>query len=304
MEQHLSYYKIFYEVAKCGSISQAANTLFISQPAISKAIQKLEKALFTQLFIRSSKGVKLTEDGEILLRHVEKAFISLSDAETHLKRRRKLGIGHLRIGASTTLCRHILLPILKNFTLQNPHIRISINCQSTSRTLSLLNKEKIDIGLGARPDHIEDYCFYSMGEIEDIFISTQTYLDNLTARGAASTEEIFKNGTLMLLDQENMTRQHIDAYIQQNQLQLGDMIEISSMDLLIEFAKINLGIACVVKEFVMPQLKDGTFIEIPLGIPIHKREVGFFYAKQHKELESLTAFLKAFEDISINAKAK
>ena len=73
MDTTLSLYRIFYTVAQCGSISAAARHLYISQPAISKAIQKLEQNLDTVLFKRSSRGVTLTPDGELLFEKVKEA---------------------------------------------------------------------------------------------------------------------------------------------------------------------------------------------------------------------------------------
>ena len=140
MEQHLSQYKIFYEVARTGNISKAAKELFISQPAISKAISKLEESLNTTLFLRSSRGVSLTEEGELLFEYVRTAFESLSRGEEELKRIREFQIGHLRIGVSNTLCKHILLPYLKGFVEQYPHIRITIESQDSIQTLSMLDQ--------------------------------------------------------------------------------------------------------------------------------------------------------------------
>ena len=122
MEQNLSQYHIFYVTARCGNISKASRELFISQPAVSKAIQKLEQTLNTVLFRRGSRGVTLTEDGELLYRHVREAFTSLEAAEQSLERKHALGISHLRIGASTTLCKYVLLPYLQRFIQLHPHV--------------------------------------------------------------------------------------------------------------------------------------------------------------------------------------
>ena len=94
----------FYEVAKAGNISKAAKELYISQPAISKAISKLEDSLGLSLFTRSSRGVQLTSEGEILFEHAKEAFDTLSRGEQELKRIQEFDIGHLRIGVSNTLC--------------------------------------------------------------------------------------------------------------------------------------------------------------------------------------------------------
>lgn len=93
-----------------------------------------------------------------------------------------------------------------------------------------------------------------------------------------------------------MTRQYIDDYLQENQIEIRDLIEISAMDLLIEFAKINLGVACVIREFVKEELSDGTLIEIPLGFPMHKREVGFAYKKTLKPSKSLELFIDFYHN--------
>ena len=115
MNQNLSSYWIFYTVANAGNISKAAKELYISQPAISKSIQKLEESLNCKLFSRSSRGVILTDEGTLLYGHVKEAFETLNLGEDKLKRSIELGVGHLKIGVSSTLCKYLLLPYLKEF---------------------------------------------------------------------------------------------------------------------------------------------------------------------------------------------
>ena len=202
MDQNLSLYKVFYTVANTGNISKAAAELFISQPAISKSIRKLEQSLDVTLFSRNSRGVQLTEEGEVLYDYVQRAFYALQTGEAQLKKINDLGIGHLHIGVSTTLCKYMLLPYLKEFIAQHPHIRITIECQSTYHTLQLLRENKIDLGLIGKPERYHHIHFDSLGEIEDIFVATQSYLDNLSLR-TNNREDILKSATLMLLDKEN-----------------------------------------------------------------------------------------------------
>lgn len=294
MNQNLSSYWIFYTVANAGNISKAAKELYISQPAISKSIQKLEESLNCKLFSRSSRGVVLTDEGSLLYGHVKEAFETLGTGEEKLKRSIELGVGHLKIGVSATLCKYMLLPYLKEFIKHNPHISISINCQSTNETLRLLEDNKIDIGLVGKPANTKNINFYYLDNIEDIFVTTKDYLRNLGARGIKKSE-ILQNSTLMLLDKNNMTRQYIDDYLQENQISVADSIDISNMDLLIDFAKIGVGVACVIKSFVKKDLENGSLIEIPLGIPIHKREVGFAYRQNFTPSASLKAFIDFYE---------
>lgn len=295
MNQNLSSYWIFYTVANAGNISKAAKELYISQPAISKSIQKLEESLNCKLFSRSSRGVILTDEGNLLYGHVKEAFETLGTGEEKLKRSIELGVGHLQIGVSSTLCKYMLLPYLKEFIRRNPHISISINCQSTNETLHLLDDNKIDIGLIGKPENLKNYHFHYLDNIEDIFVTTKSYLRNLSTRGIKK-DEILQNSTLMLLDKNNMTRQYIDDYLQNNQIIVAESIDISNMDLLIDFAKIGVGVACVIKSFVTKELREGSLIEIPLGIPIHKREVGFAYKENITPSKSLQTFVDFYEN--------
>ena len=294
MIQSLSCYRIFYTVAKTGNISKAAKELYISQPAISKSIQKLEESMNCELFRRSSRGVSLTEEGELLYSHVKVAFETLALGEDRLRNSIELGVGHLKIGVSSTLCKYMLLPYLKEFIKLYPHINISITCQSTNDTLKLLEENKIDVGLIGKPESLKNIDFYYLAEIKDIFVATKDYLRNLKARGVKE-DRILQSSTIMLLDKNNMTRQYIDDYLQENHIVVQDSIDISSMDLLIEFAKISVGVACVIREFVKKELADGSLIEIPLGFPIHKREVGLAYRKSVKPSKSLELFVDFYK---------
>jgi len=297
MTQNLSSYWIFYTVANAGNISKAAKELYISQPAISKSIQKLEESLNCKLFSRSSRGVILTDEGTLLYDHVKEAFETLSLGEDKLKRSIELGVGHIQIGVSSTLCKYMLLPYLSEFIHQNPHISISINCQSTNETLRLLDDNKIDIGLIGKPDVLKGLTFDHLSDIEDTFVATPEYLENLAERGIEK-EEVLEHATLMLLDKNNVTRRYIDDYFQENLIDVSDTIDISDMGLLIDFAKIGVGVACVIKSFVSRELSKGKLVEIPLEIAIPKREVGFAYkenVKHSKALESFIEFYKNYE---------
>ena len=266
MEQNLSQYKIFYEVAKAGNISKAAKELYISQPAISKAISKLEDSLGLSLFTRSSRGVQLTSEGEILFEHAKEAFDTLSRGEQELKRIQEFDIGHLRIGVSNTLCKYVLLPYLKTFIDQYPHMKVTIESQSTAQTLSRLEQQKLDLGLVAEPSLRKDLAFIPVMDIQDTFVTTPAYLNNLYVREGKDTN-IFETGNIMLLDQSNMTRHHVDDYMSENHIVPRQVLEVTTMDLLIEFVKIGLGVACVIKELVQKELDNGTLVELPLEIP-------------------------------------
>ncbi len=278
MEENLSLYYIFHTVARFGNISRAAKELYISQPAISKAIAKLEANLSVTLFRRSSRGVILTEEGSVLYEQTLVAFQALQTATRQLELRKELGVGQIRIGVSTTLCKYLLLPYLKEFTRQYPNIKIIIECHSTFHTIKLLEEHQLDIGLIGKPDQLRDLTFETITEIRDSFVASKSYLSNLTqSDDEISTKELFQKGSIMLLDEKNITRMYLEKYFVENNIQLNQVLEISNMDLLIEFAKIGLGITCVIREFIEKDLKDGSLVELPLHPPLKPREVGLSY---------------------------
>lgn len=280
MKDNLNLYYIFYVAATTENISKAARQLFISQPSLSKSISRLEASLNTRLFIRTSRGVRLTEDGQLLYEQLHTAFGVIRQGEQMLKHRRDVGISHICIGVSTTLCKYMLLPYLKKFVERYPNIQITIRCQPSNQTMELLDKKQIDIGLVGTPENPKKYQFYELGEIEDIFVAARTYIEHLKPGGPRQAKDIFSTASVMLLDKQNMTRQYIDDYMDKNHIVAKNLLVVTTMDLLIEFAKIGLGIGCVIKEFVKKELADGSLVEIPLDFPIHKRKIGFVTPKQ------------------------
>ena len=291
MEQNLSLYYIFYIVANSGNISKAANELYISQPAISKAIKKLEQNLNITLFTRNSRGVSLTDEGILLYSHIKTAFESIQTGEANIKQIHELGIGHITIGVSSTLCKYMLIPYLKEFIMEYPHINISIECQSSQHTLRLLKENKINIGLVGLSNTNNEIPFYAIDTIHDAFVSTKTYLANLKQRENVHDSNLFQSANLMLLDRENMSRQYIDQYMHENSIETNQILEVSNMDLLIDFARIGMGIACVIREFIIEDLESEHLIEIPLPVKMKERKVGFVFHSENDQSDSTKRFI-------------
>ena len=286
MNQNLSLYRIFYAVALAGNISKAAESLYLSQPAVSQSIRKLEQALKTDLFLRNSRGVQLTQEGEVLFSHVKSAFQSLEQAESQLKLRRELGVGHLRIGVSSTLCKYVLLPYLKDFIKRRPHVRITIACQSTGHTLKMLEEGDLELGLIGKPQKFKDLEFHPVRQIQDTFVASKGYLENLSRLPDEAAGSFLTRGTLMMLDKDNLTRRYLDSCFRKENLVPKHILEATSMDLLIDFAKIGLGIACVIREFVETELKSQSLVELPSPFPIAPRDIGFVFSpgREYPEL--------------------
>ena len=327
MYDNLNNYKSFYTVARLGSISKAAEALYVSQPALSKSIAKLEEGLSTKLFDRTSKGVYLTDEGAILYEHIKSAFETIGKGEEEIKRISELGIGQLKIGVSTSLCKHILLDYLQNYITENPHIKVTIDCHSTANTMKLLQNGKIDLGLICETPIPKGYIYQPLTDIHDIFVASEAYLNNLKVReldevlpydedtsiifsgnltsyvplhtnisdnseNRLSAEDIIEKSNLMMMEQNNITRTHIDQYLKDNHIFPNQILEINNMDLLIDFASIGMGVACVVKEFAKDYLQSGQIVELKLRKTIKKRTVGFVYAESKNKPTALSKFLE------------
>ena len=337
MIQNLNHYRIFLSVAETGSISRAAEHLFISQPAVSKSIRNLEESLSVRLIERSTRGIRLTEQGKLLYEHLQSAFDSIHAAEEDLKHSSELGIGELRIGASTSLCRNILLGYLSEYIRKYPHIKVSITCHSTLTTVRQLEEGRIDLGLICETVLPARLSYEPLQEIHDIFVVNPTYLEHLYVREQAvetvdnpwlfagnvtsllssaakkdssidsgteaptnvkaqtasmRTSEILEKCNLFLLEQGNVTRNHLDHYFFQQNIQPGQVLDVNNMDLLIDFAKIGMGVSSIVKEFAGDALTDGSLIELPLEVPVAPRTVGFLVNQQRRPSSSLQKFLE------------
>lgn len=288
--ENLSRYKIFLAVAEWKSISKAAAQLFLSQPAVSITIRKLEENLNTTLFIRKSKGVELTENGRRLYENAKLALNILSDTEDRLRFRQNAG--YLRIAASNVLCKHFLMPYLKAFTSRYPDTEVSITCTSSSAACAMVEQCKIDLALAAKPESLGTATYHSLGKIQYIFVCTPAY----RAKLSCSNDKIFEHGNIILLDKDNVSRRHLNSYCAQNKITPLHILEVNEMDLLIEFAKMGIGISCVVKKFVEQELTAGTLIEIELSNPISPREIGFFYHPIQPMNENILKFIQIQTD--------
>lgn len=296
MENNLNLYYIFYTVALHKNISGAAKELYISQPAISKAISKLEQSLDVILFHRSSRGVTLTMEGELLFTQVQTAFSAIRHGEEQLKKVNELGISQISIGVSITLCKYVLLPYLQQFVKDNPHIKVTITCHPTMETLRDIDNSVTDIGVVGIPSLPNGLTYIPFREIQDTFVTTDRYLENLKIRVGNDRKAILNNATFMMLNKENISRKYVDMYLSSHQITMDNIIEINTMDLLIELAKIDLGIACVIKDFVEDELDDHSLTEVSLGRAIPKRKLGLVYKDDTIMTDAMKKFISYFTE--------
>lgn len=257
MDINYELYKVFYHVAVSLSFSEASRQLFISQSAVSQSIKVLEKKLNQSLFIRSTKRVQLTPEGEILLRHIEPAIHLIRRGEDQMLETKALNGGQLRIGASDTICRYFLVPYLKRFHQDFPGIHIRVSNQTSIGCVELLENGQVDLIFTNYPNsrlggHSQ---LLKVRNFQDIFIANRNYfrLEN----HPLSFRDLL-NFPILMLTRKSTTSEFLHNLFQQHQLDLVPEIELSSNDLLLDLASIGLGIAFV-PDYCLPGTSSDLF---------------------------------------------
>ena len=286
MKTKLDYYRIFYETARCRSFSIAAQRLYISQSAISQCIHQLERDLNAQLFVRTRKGVSLTNEGQLLFLKVESAITSIEQGEKQLDRLRHLEAGELRIAAGDTITTHFLLKYLEAYHATYPNIRIEMANSYSSQMLTLVKEGKADLAFVNMPMEDEELVFEPCLEINDVFVCGPDF----EKKAAYSWEEV-AGLPLILIEKNASSRHFLEKNFKERNIALHPQIEVAVHDLLIRFASIHLGVSCVIEQFSKAELEQGIITKIPLDPPLPKRSIGCAYLKNAPLSYAAKAFL-------------
>jgi DNA-binding transcriptional LysR family regulator len=280
MNINFELYRIFYTVANHGNITKASEELMISQPAISKSIKNLEEQLGGTLFIRTKRGVILTDEGKEFYKYIKQAMEYIQNAESKFTDLINLETGSIKIGISTTLTKEFLLPFLEIFHAKYPNINIEINTDITNELIPKLRNGLIDmIILNLAKNHYgEDIEILKIKEIHDCFVCNKSFSELLNRK--VSIKELAKY-PLILLPKGANTRMFVDNLASNHGVTLKPNIELASIALNVEFARIGLGISYVTKEYITKNLQDEDLYEIDLEEEIPARFIGIATCKNH-----------------------
>jgi DNA-binding transcriptional LysR family regulator len=267
----LEWYRIFLHTARRGNLTKAAQDLHITQPSVSYAVKQMEEALGLKLFHRLSKGVELTEEGRVLLKYVEQSFALLDAAQRHLHDLKQLTEGEIRIGASDSLIKYLLLPQLNAFHGEHPGIRIRLTPGKTPEIARKLKEGQIDLAIVRLPMEDPMLIVRELAVLEDCFVVGEVYRE-LGDR----TLSIRELAELPLLSHSpgSSTRIFVERWFAASGLTVNPDIELGSIDLLTEFARLGYGVAFVPKPFVEAELRNGQLFELRLDDSLPPRSVG------------------------------
>lgn len=271
---NLELYRIFYTTAKLGSISKAAKELYTSQPAISQAIKQLEQKLNGELFFRNARGVSLTIEGEVLYRYIEQGYNLIQAGEHKFSELKQMAAGQLRLAVCSAVCKHNLLQYISQYNLNYPAVYLYIKDESSYEIIQLLEMGKIDIGI-INPHNLDHDKFHTLRTLEmhDCFVVGEKFKSLCDT--PISIHMLSQNYPFIMLQKGGNTRAYIDEYFLAHGINLAPQIELSNLDLIIEFTIKGLGVACVMEEYVQKELKNNSLFKLNVQekLPLRNLEV-------------------------------
>lgn len=269
-------YRVFNEVANTGNITAASERLHISQPAVSKSIKSLEEQLGGALFVRTKRGVILTEEGRQLHNYIKTAVEYIRNAEHKFSDMVNLDVGTIKIGISRTLVKCYLLPYLEVFRKNYPNVKIEIVTNMASELVPKLRDGLIDMVIANMPMKPQnDIIIEKLIDIQDIFVVSRDY--NIDSYDI-DVHDLNKY-SLILQPRGNNTRDYLDNVMAKNNVYLNPEMVLASYGLVEDMTKIGYGIGYVVEEFVEEDLKNGDLIKINTKPSVPPRFIGLITKK-------------------------
>jgi len=281
MNINFELYKVFYEVANQGSISKGAEKLMISQPAVTQSIKTLEDELNGKLFIRTPKGVILTNEGKELYDYIKEGMNYFINGTNRFMSLKQLDSGVINIGSTTTIAEHFLMPYLEKFHSLYPNIDINIYNDLTDNLIKNLRNGGLDILILAIPKNdIKDLKIELICELNDVFVGNFKY----KTMHYNNINDLFKED-ILLQKAPSVTRNNFDLYLKENNLICNPKIEVVSHGLLTKLTENGFGVGLLTKEFIKDKLNKSLY-EIDVDIKIPTRKLG--YAIKNNSIPSFT----------------
>lgn len=259
---HISYdyYRIFYYVARYGSLSQAARLLLGNQPNLTRAIRNLEGELGCTLFLRTSRGMKLTPEGERLYAHIRVAAEHIEAAEAELTESRTGGT--VVVAASEVALRCLLLPVLKEFRREHPAVRVRVSNHATAQAIAALRSGEANFAVVTTPvtksSELEET---PISAVQEVAICSPAYRE-LCGRRVTLAE--LSRYPLVGLGSGSMSFELYAAVFGAHGLPYNPEIEAASADQILPMVEADLGIGFVPRQFVSDRVE---ILELAEDIP-------------------------------------
>ena len=293
---NLELYRVFYTVAKCGSLTKAAQELYISQPAVSQAIRQLENQLGTTLFNRVHKGMELTKQGgELVFEDVSRALQLLDGVESRLSELKKSAKGTLRIGASETIFQYILADKLVRYHALYPDVKFELLSDVSPITIEQLKTDRCDVGFLNFPIPEDDGIVVrqTITLLNDVFIGGKGF-ERFRGRQVPLWE--LQKEPLLLMEPHTVARSAVDHFCTSLGIRFRPAIEVDSWGFMKKLVAEGMGIGCIPREYMQPEAGDNSIFEIEVSPTMPSRSVGVALPKNTSISYALRAFLELFRE--------
>ena len=288
---NLELYKVFYTVAKCGSLTKAAEELYISQPAVSQAIKQLETQLGTTLFNRLHKGMELSvQGGELVFSDVEHALQLLDGVEERLREMKRSATGTLRIGASETIFQYVLAEKIVEYHKMYPQVKIELVSDVSPKIVELMKTDRCDVGFLNLPIAQDDAITVtdSIFLLNDIFIAGDAFRELKDRK--LSLRDLQKY-PLLLMQEHTAAREVLNHFTESHGVKFRPAVEVDSWGFMKRLVVNGMGVGCIPREYSLNKLKDGSLFEVQVSPPLPARSVGMAIPKNKNSTYSLRAFM-------------
>ena len=286
---NLNQLKIFYMAAKRGNLSKAAEDLFITQPAVTKGIQRLQEHYDLRLMDHFGKKMVLTHAGEALFKIAEKIFELEKQAEENIREFKQRKKGRIRIQASESFGAYYLPSIMNPFSKAHPLINISVNILPTEHVVNNIANLECDIGFVSYP--ISHNKVFTREILEDqlVFILPP---DHPICRRKDFTPMDLEGNPMIVHEKKSTPHQVFHEFIKKNKITVTSSLELSSNRAIKLAVESGLGIALISRKVAEEEIQSGKLAAIPVPDLSIKRK---FYLVHHKE-KFISDTLRSFID--------
>jgi len=291
---NLELYRVFYTVAKCGSLTRAAEELYISQPAVSQSIKQLEIQLGVTLFNRNHRGMELTEQGgKLIFSKVEEALRLFDESETLIDQLKTSATGELRIGASDTIFEYFLADKIAQFHEKFPAVKIDLLSGITPETVEDLRSGNCDVAFVNLPIESESDLILrgDCMRLNDIFVVGEKFKD--LKEKTLSIDEL-RSYPLIMLEEKTVARRSLNSYLKTLGAELTPSVEVGSWELMKRLVKSGMGVGVIPREYVLRELETGELFELTADPALPPRSVGMLLPKNKVTTFAVRAFLELF----------
>jgi DNA-binding transcriptional LysR family regulator len=261
MDLSLNQLRAFYYTANSGSITRAADRLFITQPAVSLQIKALETQCGVLLFHRTKKTLQLTESGKRLYQVAIKIFSLVGEAERILSEESEFISDPLRIGSTKTLVRHFLAAYISRFRKAFPKIQIQVDEGSSEEMVKSLLENRNDLAIVGRLPYHEQ--LKAVPFIQDELVLLAAPGHPLCSKENVCIEDL-KGENLILREKGSGTRRVIDRLFEEKNFFYSAFIETGNVDFLKEMVRTGNGVTMLARMGADRDLASGNLIALPL----------------------------------------